>query len=57
MFLIDILLNFNTSIYEKGVLITDRKVIIKNYLKLWFWVDLISSFPYSTAFNFFVLGS
>ena len=56
MFLFDILINFNTAIFKKGLLINDRKVIIKNYLKLWFWIDLVSSFPYTTTFNIFILG-
>ncbi|KAL4479754.1 hypothetical protein ABPG73_017975 [Tetrahymena malaccensis] len=46
IFLTDILLNFNTAIYRKGNLIRKRKQITVEYLKLWFWIDLVSSFPY-----------
>jgi hypothetical protein len=47
IFLTDIVINFNTATYQKGVLIYDRKIIFLNYIKLWFWLDLFSSFPYS----------
>lgn len=42
----DILLNFNTGIYVDGYLKLDRYRIIQEYLRLWFWIDLISTFPY-----------
>lgn len=45
-FMIDVAMNFNTAYYHKGNLIFDRKKIILNYLKLWFWLDLLSTFPY-----------
>jgi hypothetical protein len=47
IFLTDIVINFNTATYQKGVLIYNRKIIFLNYIKLWFWLDLLSSFPYS----------
>lgn len=46
IFMFDILLTFNTAIFKKGNLVYDRKTIAVEYLKLWFWLDLISSFPY-----------
>lgn len=46
IFMLDILLNFNTGMFLKGNLIDDRKLIAKDYLKFWFWLDLVSSFPY-----------
>ena len=45
-FVLDILLNFNTAFYEKGFIVTNRFKIAINYLKLWFWLDLISTIPY-----------
>ena len=51
MFLTDILLNFNTGIYYKGEPCYKRSVITREYLKLWFWLDLFSSFPYDMVFN------
>ncbi|OMJ81416.1 hypothetical protein SteCoe_18155 [Stentor coeruleus] len=50
-FTIDILLNFNTSYYSHAELINDRKAIVKNYIKFWFWIDLISTFPYDVVYN------
>jgi hypothetical protein len=46
-FMIDIVITFNTGFYKKGYLVMKRKDIIKNYLKTWFWIDLIASFPYT----------
>ena len=47
MFLADIFFNFNTGFYFKGQLIMSRKAIFKDYMKQWFWIDLISSMPYT----------
>lgn len=53
----DILLHFNTAFFRSGELIVQRKEIIKNYLKLWFWIDLISTFPYDSIYNYANVGS
>ncbi|KAM3128378.1 hypothetical protein pb186bvf_019506 [Paramecium bursaria] len=52
-FMIDIVLTFNLAIYEKyailllrGELIYDRKLIAKEYLRGWLWIDIISALPY-----------
>lgn len=45
IFLFDIYLNFNTGFYKKGILIMEPKSILKNYLKGWFWLDFMASFP------------
>jgi hypothetical protein len=50
-FMIDIIVTFNTGFYKKGYLVMKRKEIVKNYLKTWFLIDLVSSFPYSWVFN------
>lgn len=50
-FLIDIVLTANSGYYEKGDLILIRSKIILNYLKLWFWLDVAASFPYSLLVN------
>ena len=50
-FIIDITLCFNTAFYSSGELVDSRIEIIKNYLKFWFWVDLISTFPYDLIYN------
>ncbi|CAD8093500.1 unnamed protein product [Paramecium primaurelia] len=45
-FLLDIIVSFHTSYYYKGNLITSHKKVFWNYFSSWFWLDLISSFPY-----------
>lgn len=50
-FMIDIVVTFNTGFYRKGYLVMKRKDIIKNYLKTWFILDLLASFPYSWVFT------
>eukprot|EP00930_Biecheleria_cincta_P019961 TRINITY_DN15106_c0_g1_i1.p1 TRINITY_DN15106_c0_g1~~TRINITY_DN15106_c0_g1_i1.p1 ORF type:complete len:718 (+),score=91.72 TRINITY_DN15106_c0_g1_i1:123-2276(+) len=46
-FLIDILLNFNTACYtENGFLLFERRQVVCHYLKTWFPIDLLASFPY-----------
>jgi hypothetical protein len=40
------LTSFNTSYIDQyGDIIKNRKLIMKNYLKTWFLIDLISNFP------------
>jgi hyperpolarization activated cyclic nucleotide-gated potassium channel 2 len=46
-FMIDVIITFNTGFYKKGYLVMKRKDIIINYLKTWFILDLMASFPYS----------
>ncbi|CAD8113839.1 unnamed protein product [Paramecium sonneborni] len=46
IFAFDILLNFNTGIFEDGLLKLNRNVIIRDYLQFWFWVDFTTTFPY-----------
>jgi len=46
MFILDILLQFDTAFYHKdGTLELDRRAIAKNYLVSWFPVDLVASIP------------
>src|SRR3569833_3907835 len=46
VFMLDISLNFCTGIFDKVLLIMSRNLIIKKYLSYWFWLDILSSFPY-----------
>jgi hyperpolarization activated cyclic nucleotide-gated potassium channel 2 len=50
-FMIDILVTFNTGFYKKGYLVMKRKEIIKYYIKTWFILDLLASFPYAWIFK------
>ena len=49
-FLTDLIINFNTAFYkytnERSQLVTSRSQIAKNYIKGWFWIDLISCLPF-----------
>jgi hypothetical protein len=52
LFLIDIILNFNSA-FENNLLELedDRKAIVINYLKLWFFIDFFSIFPFEYIFK------
>ncbi len=45
-FAIDIILNFFTTWYENGKLVSSRKKIRQRYLKTWFAADFIAAFPF-----------
>jgi hypothetical protein len=47
IFLVDIVISFNTGFYQKGYLVMKRKDIVINYIKTWFLIDLVASFPYN----------
>jgi hypothetical protein len=44
-FMCDVVLNFNTGVEINGVVSLDRMVIAKDYVKSWFWIDVVSAFP------------
>lgn len=44
---IDIIVNLNTGFYQEGEIVKDRKKILKQYSKIWLWVDLFSAIPLS----------
>lgn len=39
----DILINFNLGFYKDGIFIMDRKLVIKQYIKFRFLIDLITT--------------
>ena len=43
----DIFIQFNSGFYSKGNLIMQRSKIVSNYIRNWFIIDVIASFPYS----------
>jgi len=47
MFMIDIVLNFNTGFYSGAKLQMRRKAIAREYLCPWLFIDVISSVPYT----------
>lgn len=46
-FLTDITINMYTGYYKKGFLVMRRRHVMWRYLKTWFFLDLIASFPYA----------
>ncbi|CAK80377.1 unnamed protein product (macronuclear) [Paramecium tetraurelia] len=46
IFMFDILVNFNTGVFLEGKLNMNRKDILKEYMRFWFWLDFVSAFPY-----------
>jgi len=42
-----IVISFFTGYYKQGNLIMNRRLIMMNYLKTWFIVDFLASFPYT----------
>eukprot|EP00347_Sterkiella_histriomuscorum_P015001 403358691 len=51
-FMLDVLVNLNTGFYFKGILTMQRQDIIRTYLRSWFFIDSIASFPYTWAIAF-----
>ena len=41
LYLIDIVVIFNTGYYDFGAIVTDKSLIAKRYLKFKFWFDFI----------------
>lgn len=48
-FWVDMYINFNLCLRVEGVLVKDRKVITMAYLKGWFLLDFVSTFPFDTV--------
>ena len=47
LFLPDILLNFRTTfVNQRGEVVTNSKDIAINYLKTWFFLDLVAALPF-----------
>ncbi|KAL3816991.1 LOW QUALITY PROTEIN: hypothetical protein ACHAXA_010111 [Cyclostephanos tholiformis] len=47
VFSIDMIVNFNLAYYDNNSkLVYDRRDISRNYMKFWFWIDLVSVFPF-----------
>ena len=53
IFLVDIVINFRTVfINEKGIQITNLKMIAINYLSAVFWIDLMATLPIDSILEF-----
>lgn len=51
LFFIDLILNFFTPYFVKEHQVKNLCYISCNYLKLWFWIDLLSVFPFQFLFT------
>jgi hypothetical protein len=45
--IVNILINFNTGYFDKGVIIYERISIAKNYIRNYFIQDLLSTIPFT----------
>eukprot|EP00803_Ostreobium_quekettii_P000843 evm.model.scf_2715.1 EVM.evm.TU.scf_2715.1 scf_2715:1330-5254(-) len=45
IFVADIIVKFNLAHYNGDILVVNRHAISKQYLRYWFWVDLLGVFP------------
>jgi len=54
LFLVDLIVTFFTTITDKERLTeeTNKKIIACVYLKGWFWIDLVSIFPFDSVTTF-----
>jgi hypothetical protein len=47
LFAVDIIIIFNTAVYDSEYrIIEDRKIIARNYLSFWLWIDLLAIVPF-----------
>jgi hypothetical protein len=54
-FIIDIIVCFNSSIIDKGIVVAERGKVIVNYLRGWFMIDLMAAIPYVWIIEMIVL--
>lgn len=58
VFAVDICISFRTAfIDQQGYLVRDSDRIASNYLKFWFWIDLVATIPYDLLARAFGIGS
>ena len=46
LFITHILVNFRTALHNESSLVTDARVIAMTYIRGWFVVDVLASFPF-----------
>lgn len=51
VFYVDMLLTFFTPYFDNDKLMFSMKSIACNYLKFWFWIDLVSIFPFEQVIS------
>lgn len=45
-FIMDILINLSTGFIVKDRIVMKRREIVTNYMRFWFWVDLVATIPF-----------
>ena len=51
-FLLDIIIIFNKTIFDENFqIVTDRKIIAAQYIKGWFFVDVLAIIPFDLFFG------
>lgn len=43
-------MNFNTALNINHIIVNDRIKIAIDYMKFWFWLDVIATFPFHLVF-------
>lgn len=46
VFWLDMIVSFRTAYVANGMLIKDPKLIAKQYLRFWFWIDIVANIPW-----------
>ena len=56
--MIDIFLSWRTAYYDhEGILVVDKKLVRKRYIKTWFFIDLFASIPYDYFGQLVTIGT
>eukprot|EP00927_Polykrikos_kofoidii_P023356 TRINITY_DN21557_c0_g1_i1.p1 TRINITY_DN21557_c0_g1~~TRINITY_DN21557_c0_g1_i1.p1 ORF type:complete len:941 (+),score=130.26 TRINITY_DN21557_c0_g1_i1:100-2922(+) len=45
-FFADIILNFFSGIFKDNMIVMDYRVVFSEYLRFWFWIDLLTAIPF-----------
>ena len=59
IFFVDVMVNFNTAFLDKStnLFVYDHKKIAARYLRLWFWIDIVSCVPIGSSSYGFIGAS
>jgi len=58
IYIIDIFVSWRTTYYDReGMLVLDRRMARRRYLKTWFGIDVFASFPFEYLFQLILVNS
>ena len=58
LYVIDIFISWRTTYYDReGMLVLDRRMARRRYLKTWFGIDVFASFPFEYLFQLILIQS